>query len=114
MKPGEITASDMPWAVAWYADRQSVWLPESISRYTELSDYKVLGAEIDAIYLTPISGSQNTLKDIQRGEYRDWAPLILRSVDLRKFPLKWGTLLGLENDCIFFSDHDRSRESSLK
>ena len=30
MSPEEITASDMPWAVAWYADRRSVWLPDTI------------------------------------------------------------------------------------
>src|SRR5205823_14597408 len=25
MKPNEITASDMPWAISWYADRRSLW-----------------------------------------------------------------------------------------
>ncbi len=69
----EITASDMPWAVAWYADRRALWLPETVHAYTEMSDYSLLGGPINAIYLTPISGSQNTLRDILKGEYRDWA-----------------------------------------
>jgi hypothetical protein len=47
-----------------------------------------------------------------KGEYKDWAPMILRSVDLQKFPLKWATLLGLENECIFFSDYDRQKASA--
>ncbi len=109
MGPEEITASDMPWAVAWYADRKAVWLPDTIRAFTEDNDYKLFGGQINAIYLTPISGSQNTLRDILKGEYRDWAPVILRSLDLSKFPLKWATLLGLDNECVFFSDHDRQQ-----
>ncbi len=109
MQPNEITASDMPWAIAWYANRRAVWLPETVRAYTEDNDYKLFGGPINAIYLTPISGSQNTLKDILKGDYHDWAPVILRSFDLQKFPLKWATLLGLENECVFFSDHDRQQ-----
>ncbi|HEY1581794.1 MAG TPA: glycosyltransferase family 39 protein [Chthoniobacterales bacterium] len=109
MRPNEITASDMPWAIAWYADRRAVWLPETIKEFSELSDYGVLGGPINGIYLTPISGSQNTLKDILKGDYKDWSPLILRTVDLQKFPLKFATLLGLENECVFFSNEDRSK-----
>ena len=109
MKPNEITATDMPWAVAWYADRRAVWLPDTVRSYTEMSDYNLLGGRINAIYLTPISGGQNTLQDILKGECKDWATVILRSVDLQKFPLKWATLLGLENECAFFSDHDRQK-----
>lgn len=112
MQPNEITATDMPWAVAWYADRKAVWLPESVRAYTDYNDYSLFGGPINAIYLTPISGSQNTLRDILKGDYRDWATVILRTVDLSKFPLKWATLLGLENECVFFSDHDRQRIST--
>lgn len=109
MQPNEITASDMPWAIAWYADRRAVWLPETVRTFTDLSDYRTLGGPINGLYLTPISGSDANLRDILKGEYRDWAPLILRSVDLQKFPLKWATLLGLDNECVFFSDHDRQK-----
>jgi hypothetical protein len=108
MKPEEITASDMPWAVAWYADRRSVWLPDTEKIFTDLSDYNVLGAPVNGVYLTPISGTDNTLRDIVRGEYRDWAALIQRTPELEKFPLKWRSVaLGLDGECVFFSDHDR-------
>ena len=109
MKPEEIIASDMPWAVSWYADRRSLWLPETLKAFTEFHDYGVFGAPVNGLYLTPISGSQNKLADILKGDYRDWAGVILRSVDLSKFPLKWATLLGLENECVFFADRDRQR-----
>ena len=112
MKPQEITASDMPWAVAWYADRRSIWLPDTIKNFIELSDYGVLGAPINGLYLTPVSGTENTYRDIVKGEYRDWAPAIQRTLDLEKFPLKWATLgLGLDAECVFFSDHDRQKEA---
>lgn len=109
MQPQEITASDMPWAIAWYADRRAVWLPETQKVFIEFHDYGIFGAPVNGLYLTPISGSQNTLSDVLKGEYGDWAALILRSIDLQKFPLKWATLLGLENECVFFADHDRQR-----
>ena len=106
--PEEIVASDMPWAVAWYAARRSLWVPDSIKTFTDLSDYKVLGAPVNNLYLTGISGSQNKLGDIVRGEYQEWAPLIQRTSSIEKLPFKWGTVLG-EVDCIFLSDRDRSK-----
>ncbi len=109
MKPNEVIASDMPWAISWYADRKSLWLPDTIHAFTEFNDYNTFGAPVNGLYLTPISGSQNRLGDILKGEYKDWAGVITRNIDLQKFPLKWATLLGLENECVFFSDHDRQR-----
>jgi hypothetical protein len=110
MKPPEIIASDMPWAVSWYADRRSIWLPENPRIFSDFNDYNTFGAPVNGLYLTPISGSQNKLNDILKGEYKDWAGIILRA-DLPKFSLKWATLLGLQNECIFFSDHDRTKAS---
>jgi len=109
MQPNEVTASDIPWAIAWYADRPSIWVPETLKTFSELNDYNVLGRSLNGLYLTPLSGTQNTVSDVLKGEYKDWAAVILRSVDVQKFPLKWATLLGLENECVFFSDHDRSK-----
>lgn len=109
MGPEEITASDMPWAIAWYADRPALWLPESVKIMGDLNDYRVLAKPINGLYLTSLSGGQNTLDDILKGEYKDWAPVILRSIDAQKFPLPWVTLLGLENECMFFADHDRTK-----
>lgn len=114
MRPDEITATDMPWAVAWYADRRAVWLPETIRAFTEMSDYDLLGGKITGLYLTPISGSDNKLREILKGEYKDWAPIILRSAEVQKFPLKWATLLGFDDECVFFSDYDRQKNSAGK
>jgi 4-amino-4-deoxy-L-arabinose transferase-like glycosyltransferase len=111
IKPEEITASDMPWAVAWYAGRRSIWVPDTVKTLTELSDYKTLGGPVNSLYLTPISGSQNKFGDIVKGEYQEWAPLIQRTTSIEKFPFKWGTVLG-EVDCLFLSDRDRSKTAA--
>jgi len=111
MKPDEVTASDMPWAIAWYANRRALWLPDTLSILTDLSDYKTLGGPVNGLYLTPISGTDNKFRDIVKGEYKDWALLIQRTQVLEKFPLKWNTVaLGYENECIFLSDHDREHQ----
>lgn len=108
MKPDEVTATDMPWAVAWYADRRSLWLPDTLRIMTDLSDYKTLGGPVKGLYLTPISGTDNKFRDIVKGEYRDWSLVIQRNQVLETFPLKWNTVtLGLDNECIFLSDRDR-------
>jgi hypothetical protein len=79
---------------------------------TELGDYNVLGGPVNGLYLTPISGTDNKLRDIVRGEYKNWAALIQRSQQLEQFPLKWNTVvLGLDNECIFLSDHNREHET---
>ncbi len=110
MQPNEVTASDMPWAIAWYADRRSVWLPDTVKNFSEMSDYKTLGGPIAALYLTPISGSGNKWGDIVKGDYKDWGGIIQRTASLDKFPLKYPTLaLGMNEECVFISDTDRTK-----
>lgn len=112
MGPEEIVASDMPWAVAWYADRRSLWLPDTLQVMTELGDYNVIGGPVNGLYLTPVSGTDTKFRDIVKGEYKNWSSVIQRTQMLEKFPLKWNTVvLGLDNECIFLSDHDREHET---
>ena len=112
MRPEEIIASDMPWAVAWYADRRSLWLPDTVQVMTELGDYNVLGGPVNGLYLTSVSGTDNKFRDIVKGEYKNWSAVIQRAQQLEQFPLKWNTVaLGLDNECIFLSDHDREHET---
>jgi len=106
----EIIASDMPWAVAWYANRRSLWLPETIADFIALNDYNQLGGRIVGLYLTPITGDKALLSDIVRGEYKDWSPFILRNVNAKDFPLRAVTALPIEGECIYFSDRDRWSE----
>ena len=49
-RPEEVLASDIPWAVSWYADRGTVWLPFGKTDYENLDVYAHV---ISGVYLTP-------------------------------------------------------------
>jgi len=103
----EIIASDMPWAVAWYADRKSLWLPLTLQDFIDLNDYGRLSGKIVGLYLTPVTGNRALIGDIVKGEFKEWSPFILRSVNAKDFPLRAATALPLDGQCIFYADHDR-------
>lgn len=108
----EIIASDMPWGVAWYADRKSLYLPLSLKTFTDLLDYDQLKGQVIGIYLTPISANSSFLYSVVKGEWSAWAPYILRRAESRDLPFKASTALPKDNDCVFYADRDRwtSRE----
>ena len=98
----------MPWAVAWYANRKSLWLPSTVSNFTELNDYNELGGRIVAIYLTPVTGNQPFVFGVVNGEYKEWSAFILRNKDaIKDFPLRAVTPLPLYGECVIYSDRDR-------
>jgi hypothetical protein len=110
-KPNEIVASDMPWAVAWYSDRESVWLPWTRKDFYEYHDFESLGAPVVSLYLTPVSRDGRFLSDLQQGEYKDWGPLIMGLASgMNDFPLK--SVIGLANNqCLLFMDRPRWNEA---
>jgi hypothetical protein len=106
-RPNEIIVSDMPWAVAWYADRISLCLPASLNALTEYYNLETFGAPIAGVYLTPVSRDLSYLSNLSAGEYKEMLPLLLPSPkSLENFPLKY--VVGIaENKCLFFSDRPR-------
>jgi hypothetical protein len=58
----EIIASDMPWAVAWYADRKSLWLPMTLNDFISLNDYNRLGGKSSACISrrSPVTAASST------------------------------------------------------
>lgn len=73
----EIVISDQPWAIAWYADRYSLWLPKTMEDF-ELYDAKAsdLGTRFSGIFLSPESRDSAPSSAVQ-AEYGDFAALIL-------------------------------------
>src|SRR5262245_31255242 len=69
----ELIMADFPWAVAWYGDRQSIWLSlkyrEDVSpKYKNgFSTLEQLGKPIRALYL-----SGRTLKSIETQTFAAW------------------------------------------
>jgi hypothetical protein len=110
MTEREVIMADMPWAMAWYGDRKSLWLPMKIENFTDLNDYNQLGGRIVGLFLSPYSANRPLLSEIAKGEYKEWAAFILRqlnSASLKDFPLSAYKPLepGYEN--IIYFDRDR-------
>ncbi len=73
----EIIVSDQPWAVAWYADRRSIWLPKRLEDFRAFEDLaREQGSPVVGILVTPYSHSTKPLFSVYR-EYSEFAPLIL-------------------------------------
>jgi hypothetical protein len=106
-RDNEIITSDMPWAVAWYADRESLWLPMSVRDWLDLNDYNQLKGRIVGLYLTPITGNRSFISEVMKGEYKEWAPFIMRNVNPKDFPLKAVTPLPIDGECVYYSDRKR-------
>jgi len=103
----EVIASDMPWAVAWYADRKSLLIPVSISDFLNLYDYRELNGSLVGLYLTPITGNKALVSEILKGDDKDWAPFVLRGVRSKDFPFQFSTPLPIDRECIFYCETDR-------
>lgn len=103
----EIIASDMPWAVAWYANRHSVLLPATMRDFNKISDYRLLGESITGLYLTPVTGNSRLFSEIYKGPYTEWVQLIERPPNQRQFALPVFTPLPIDGECILYADRDR-------
>jgi hypothetical protein len=103
----EMICSDMPWAIAWYAQRSSLLLPESIRAFNLIHDYHRTSQPIRGLYLTPVTGDQPLFSGIYKGAYEEWAALITRPPQLRGFPLTAFVPLPIDGQCILFSDRAR-------
>ena len=88
----EWVTSDMPWATAWYADRPSLWLPDSIADFQNLHE-NVCPTGI--LLLTPVTTSK-PLSTYTSGEYKDWFPLIAGLPTPAGFPLNSHLPTGFE------------------
>ncbi len=111
-KPDEGLCSDMPWAVAWYADRKCLLLPDSPKTMSQISDYDIMGVPIRGLYLTPVSGDARFLADIAFGDYKQWSGLIIRNPKaIQAFPLHAVTGF-MDGKLLIFSDTDRWSSAS--
>jgi hypothetical protein len=84
MKESELTMSDVPWAMAWYGQRQCVWLTlNAQSEFFAINDYQ---KPISALYLTPATMDNKFLTQwILPGEL-SWGSFILESLVKKEVP----------------------------
>lgn len=110
LEPEELMMSDMPWAVAWYGDRQCVWIPRNPREtFFEIHDRH---KRVSALYLTQLTTDVKFLSQMIQGRDYDWArfaaQLLLREELPDGFPLKdvWSYYLP---DQLFLADRPRWR-----
>lgn len=107
MGRNELMMSDAPWAVAWYGDRDAVWLTlDAQNEFYTLNDYI---KPVRALYLTPIALDAKLLSQwVRGGSDRSWGELIIGSMTKeelpRGFPLVKSKRLPEQ---LFFSDWER-------
>jgi hypothetical protein len=79
IKADELTVSDMPWAIAWYADRACMWLPKNRDQFTALRDVaEKQNHHIAGFILTPMSTENDTLSTQASGPFGEWTELLFR------------------------------------
>ncbi len=108
----DIICTDMPWGVAWYADRKSLWLPLTVSDFNDLNEFRFHG-KITGLLVTPVTGFRGLLNDVGVGEFKDWRAFIMREPHAAaNFPLKVARpifLMGASH-YLLFADRDRWTE----
>jgi len=73
----ELLVSDMPWAVAWYADRPCLWLPREPAQLEEMRKLMTEnGQTVAGLVITPWSASGDSINAVLRNEYQPWASAI--------------------------------------
>jgi hypothetical protein len=93
LKESELAMSDIPWAVAWYGQRQCVWLtlkcapdamdPNTHEDFFAINDYQ---KPINALYLTPQIMDGRFLSQWFRAGEQSWGNFIVESVLRKKVP----------------------------
>ncbi|MEI6605347.1 MAG: hypothetical protein WCP35_08560 [Verrucomicrobiota bacterium] len=73
----QVIFSDQPWAVAWYADRTSIWLPPDRVGFEKLDNIATdLDTTAAGILITPSSYGTNNMLDLA-GKYKDFTSLAI-------------------------------------
>ncbi len=108
MRPDELMMSDVPWAVAWYGDRQCVWLSrDSQDDFFDINDNI---KTISALYLTPRTMDGKFLTDWVRAGNNSWGKFVsqaeLQDQIPAKFPLR-AAPTGFLPDRLFLTDYPR-------
>jgi hypothetical protein len=73
-RPDEVLASDIPWAVAWYADRTTVWAPLEQRDYMQIHDNV---HTIAGVYVTQATLQGQTVMEMFAGYQQLWWRLFL-------------------------------------
>lgn len=108
MRENELMMSDVPWAVAWYGNRQAIMLTLDVrGEFYSLSDYI---KPVSALYLTPATLDLGLLTRLR--DDASWADFVVRAVAREKilpegFPLSKSVPPHVLQSQMFFADWER-------
>lgn len=106
----DVGVSDAPWAVAWYMDRTTLWLPATPEEYHDIHDF-VAPHSTQFIFLTPYMLNRPYESDLVNGEFKPWA-MLFRGKMPDKFPMRSVTVIPPGTDQLLFSDRPRWTEAA--
>ena len=116
MKEKDLIMSDAPWAVAWYGQRQSIWLSrDTKDEFFAVNDYL---KAVSALYLTQITMDSRFASEwVPRQGALTWGVFLLDSVLIKRgfparFPLR-EAYPGLLPHQFFLTDRKRWEEKPL-
>jgi hypothetical protein len=73
----QLVVTDQPWAVAWYADRTSIWLPPTKKGFEYLESIAADSqTPVAGILISPVSSQKGSIAEIS-GLYRDFTSLVI-------------------------------------
>lgn len=102
LEPKETMCTDMPWATAWYGNRNSIYVPVTLEEFYEINDYH---KGIRGLYFTTLTRDLPFARVLLTGPYKNWFPILQGRLP-SDFPLMYG--LPLNNmDQLFLSDRVR-------
>ena len=80
----ELIMSDIPWALAYYGRRQTVWMTLNWKKdFAEIADYQ---KPVKAIYLTAVTTDTKFLTSWIKGQNQSWTSFMLESMLQREVP----------------------------
>ena len=99
LRDKEMVCTDIPWATAWYGNRNSLLLPATMDQFYEIYDTT---KRISGLYITTVTRDGRFVSDLLTGADRSWFQLNLGQIP-NDFPLKEAFPLG-NADQVFFTD----------
>jgi hypothetical protein len=108
MRPDELMMSDVPWAVAWYGDRQCAWTTLNCQyEFNALNDFL---KPVNGLYLTLNTLDGKLLSECMQGPVDNWSHFAYRTLAYNQLPNNFpltqfpqGSLLS----GFFITDHAR-------
>jgi hypothetical protein len=108
MQPDELMMSDVPWAVAWYGQRQCVWL--TLDAQDQFYAVGKTIKPVQALYLTSLTMDGRFVSEWMKGSPHSWGNFIYVALRDKRLPDDFPLTkmpAGLFPERLFLSDRDR-------